>query len=114
MSATQLEDDTDPAVCSVAGALWLIGAVAAVDVDRLPEELRSRRVQVQLDIAWARAQRRRDAAALVALLEIERSAPQVTRRNVVARDTIRRLLARARGSNGVAVRGLAHRADVAL
>ena len=168
--------DADPAVCSVAGALWLIAAVAAarrtdaaaagerldraqrladhlgedanyrwtafgptnvaihrvsvavelgdapsalaaaeaVDLDRLPDGLRSRRVQVQLDIAWAQAQRRRDAEALVALLEVERAAPQVTRRNAVARDTIRQLLARARGSSGAAVRGLAHRAGVAV
>jgi hypothetical protein len=33
---------------------------------------------------------------------------------VVARDTIRQLLARARGTNGAAVRGLAHRAGVAV
>jgi transcriptional regulator with XRE-family HTH domain len=91
-----------------------LAAAAAVDLDRLPDGLRSRRVQLQLDIAWAQAQRRRDAEALVALLEIERAAPQVTRRNVVARDTIRQLLARARGTNGAAVRGLAHRAGVAV
>jgi transcriptional regulator with XRE-family HTH domain len=91
-----------------------LAAMAAVDLDRLPEGLRSRRVQVQLDIAWAQAQRRRDAEALVALLEVERAAPQVTRRNAVARDTIRQLLARARGTSGVAVRGLADRAGVAV
>jgi transcriptional regulator with XRE-family HTH domain len=91
-----------------------VAAAAAVDLDRLPEGLRSRRVQVQLDIAWAQAQRRRDAEALVALLEVERAAPQVTRRNAVARDTIRQLLARARGTSGAAVRGLAHRAGVAV
>ncbi|MHA6618554.1 helix-turn-helix domain-containing protein [Pseudonocardia sp. DLS-67] len=91
-----------------------IAAAEAVDLDRLPEGLRSRRVQVQLDIAWAQAQRRRDAEALVALLEVERAAPQVTRRNAVARDTIRQLLARARGTSAAAVRGLAHRAGVAV
>ncbi len=174
-TAAELDGD-DPAVCSVAGALWLIAAVAAarridaaaaeerlgraqrladrlgsdanhrwtafgptnvaihrvsvavelgdapaallaataVELDRLPAGLRSRRVQVQLDIAWAQAQRRRDAEALVALLEVERTAPQVTRRNAVARDTIRQLLARARGTSGAAVRGLAHRAGVAV
>jgi transcriptional regulator with XRE-family HTH domain len=174
--ASDLESDADPAVSSVAGALWLIAAVAAarriddagarerldraqqladrlgedanhwwtafgptnvaihrvsvavelgdapaalvaaadVDLDRLPDGLRSRRVQVQLDIAWAHAQRRRDAEALVSLLEVERAAPQVTRRNVVARDTIRQLLARARGTTGSAVRGLAERARVAV
>jgi hypothetical protein len=175
-TAAHLEGDADAAVCSVAGALWLIAAVAAarrtdsaaagerldraerladrigadgndrwtafgptnvaihrvsvsvelgdapaalaaaeaVDIDRLPEGLRSRRVQVQLDIAWAHAQRRRDAEALVALLEVERAAPQVTGRNAVARDTIRQLLARARGTSGAAVRGLADRAGVAV
>jgi transcriptional regulator with XRE-family HTH domain len=174
-TAAEIDGD-DPAVCSVAGALWLIAAIAAarridaavaaerldnaqrlaerlgedanhrwtafgptnvaihrvsvavelgdapaalaaaeaVDLDRLPEGLRSRRVQVQLDIAWAQAQRRRDAEALVALLEVERAAPQVTRRNAVARDTIRQLLARARGTSGAAVRGLADRAGVAV
>ncbi|WP_219417029.1 helix-turn-helix domain-containing protein [Pseudonocardia nigra] len=91
-----------------------LAAAEDVDLDRLSEGLRSRRVQVQLDIAWAHAQRRRDAEALVALLEVERNAPQVTRRNVVARDTIRQLLGRARGSSGAAVRGLAHRAGVAI
>jgi transcriptional regulator with XRE-family HTH domain len=91
-----------------------LAATEAVDLDRLPEGLRSRRVQVQLDIAWAQAQRRRDAEALVALLEVERTAPQVTRRNAVARDTIRQLLARARGTSGAAVRGLAHRARVVV
>jgi transcriptional regulator with XRE-family HTH domain len=174
-TAAELDGD-DPAVCSVAGALWLIAAIAAarridadaagerlaraqrladrlgedanhrwtafgptnvaihrvtvavelgdaptalaaaesVELGRLPEGLHSRRVQVQLDIAWAQAQRRRDAEALVALLEVERAAPQVTRRNAVARDTIRQLLARARGTSGAAVRGLAHRAGVAV
>jgi transcriptional regulator with XRE-family HTH domain len=91
-----------------------LAAAEAVDLDRLPEGLRSRRVQAQLDIAWAQAQRRRDAEALVALLEVERAAPQVTRRNAVARDTIRQLLARARGTSGAAVRGLADRAGVAV
>jgi len=91
-----------------------LAAAATVDLDRLPGGLRSRRVQVQLDIAWAQAQRRRDAEALVALLEVERAAPQVTRRNAVARDTIRQLLGRARGTTGFAVRSLAHRAGVAV
>jgi hypothetical protein len=91
-----------------------LAAAELVDLDRLPEGPRSRRVQVQLNIAWAQAQRRRDAEALVALLEVERAAPQVTRRNAVARDTIRQLLARARGTSGAAVRGLAHRAGVAV
>jgi hypothetical protein len=91
-----------------------LAAAGAVDLDRLSEGLRSRRVQVQLDVAWAQAQRRRDADALVALLEVERAAPQVTRRNAVARDTIRQLLARARGTTGAAVRGPADRSRVTV
>lgn len=175
-TAQGLDDSAEPAVCSVAGALWLIAGIAAarrgdrplsegrldradrlaerigvdgnhrwtafgptnvaihrvsvsvelgdapaalaaaelVDLERLPRELRSRRVQVQLDLAWAHARRRRDADALVALLEVERAAPQATRRNAVARDTIRQLLVRARGSTGAAVRGLADRAGVGV
>lgn len=91
-----------------------IAAASVVDLDHLPSELRSRRVQVQLDLAWAQTQRRRDADALVALLEVERAAPQVTRRNVVARDTIRQLLARTRGSTAPAVRSLADRAGITV
>jgi hypothetical protein len=89
-------------------------AAEGLDLENLPAGLRSRRAQVHLDLAWAHAQRRRDAEALIALLEVERTAPQAAHRNVVARDTIRQLLTRARGSTGAAVRGLAHRAGVVL
>lgn len=89
-----------------------LAAAALVDLDRLPEGLRSRRVQVHLDLAWAQAQRRRDAEALVALLVVEREAPQVTWANAVARDTISHLLGRTRGTTGASVRALADRAGV--
>jgi hypothetical protein len=108
--------DTQPAADVLAAGYTVVAKVLTKigAVDRLPMGLSSRRVQVQVDLAWAHAQRRRDADALVALLEVERAAPQAAHRNVVARDTIRRLLARARGSTGPAVRGLADRAGVVL
>jgi hypothetical protein len=87
-------------------------AAAAIDVDAMPPALRSRRTQVQLDLAWAQSRRRNDADAIVALLEVERAAPAVTRYNAVAVDTIRALLARARGAHRQAVVGLAERAGI--
>ena len=44
---------------------------ADVDPQRLPEGLLSRRAQVQLDLAWAQAQRKRDAEATLHLLHAE-------------------------------------------
>jgi hypothetical protein len=87
-------------------------AAAAIDVAAMPPALRSRRTQVQLDLAWAQSRRRNDADAIVALLEVERAAPAVTRYNAVAVDTIRALLARARGAHRQAVVGLAERAGI--
>jgi transcriptional regulator with XRE-family HTH domain len=87
-------------------------AAAAIDLDAMPPVLRSRRTQVQLDLAWAQSRRRNDADAIVALLEVERAAPAVTRYNAVAVDTIRALLARARGAHRQAVVGLAERAGI--
>lgn len=69
-------------------------AAAGVDVDRLPSGLLSRRAQVNVDLAWAQAQRRRDAEATLHLLEAERVAPQVIRHNVIAQEIVREMLAR--------------------
>lgn len=91
-----------------------LDAVREVELGRLPSGLVSRRVQVQLHMAWAYAQRRRDTDALVALLEVERHAPQVTRRNVVAREVIRQLLGRSAGPSASSVRALAHRSGVTV
>lgn len=91
------------------------GAVAAasrIDLAALPPALASRRVQVQVDVAWAQSRRRRDAEAIVAMLEVERLAPQVVRHNAVAADTVRFLLHRARRGHIEAVRGLAGRAGI--
>lgn len=66
----------------------------AVDTDRLPDGLNGRRAQVHLDLAWAQAQRRRDADAVLHLLEAERVAPQAVRYNVMVRELVREMLAR--------------------
>lgn len=72
-------------------------ADAEVDVDRLPAGLLSRRAQVNVDLAWAQAQRRRDAEATLHLLEAERIAPQVIRHNVIAQEIVREMLSRGTG-----------------
>ncbi len=76
---------------------------------RLAPALRSGRVQVGLDVAWAHTSRRHDADAVLALVDVERRAPGMTRHNVCARSTISTLLGRARGSTGGHVRSLAVR-----
>src|SRR3954464_195002 len=50
-----------------------------VDTDRLRAGLKSRRAQVHLDLAWAQAQRKRDADAVLHLMEAERVAPEMVR-----------------------------------
>jgi hypothetical protein len=76
-------------------------AATEVDPTRLAEGLRSRRAQVSLDLAWAQAQRKRDAEATLHLLEAERSAPEAIRYNAMVRDLLREMLARSRRPNSV-------------
>lgn len=76
-----------------------------------PEGLTSRRAQVQLDLAWAQAQRRRDGEATLHLLDVERVAPETIRYNVIARELIRDILARAAHGHS-ALTDLATRAGV--
>jgi len=83
-----------------------------IDTSNLPEVLRSRRAQVHLDAAWAYAQRKKDAAAVINLMEAERVAPQVVRYNFVARDILRTLLKRERRTATPGLRALATRAGV--
>ncbi len=87
-------------------------AAASVDPTRLPEGLNSRRAQVHLDVAWAQAQRKRDAEALLHLLEAERTAPQSVRYNVVVREMVREMLARNKRGSTSALHDLAVRAGV--
>ncbi len=76
-------------------------AAADVDPTQLADGLRSRRAQVCLDLAWAQAQRKRDAEATLHLLEAERAAPEAIRYNAMVRDLLREILARGRRPNSV-------------
>jgi transcriptional regulator with XRE-family HTH domain len=101
---------------SVAAELGDVGealrAATAVDQDRLPPGLLSRRAQVNLDLAWAQAQRRRDAEATLYLLEAERIAPQVIRHNMIAQEIVREMLARGTRRQTTALSMLAQRAGL--
>lgn len=87
-------------------------AAAGVDIDRLPAGLSSRRAQVNLDLAWAQAQRKRDAEATLNLLEAEKAAPEAVAHNVMAREIMREMLARAKRGHGSALQALATRSGV--
>jgi len=87
-------------------------AAASVHLDSLPAGLLSRRAQVNLDLAWAQAQRRKDAEATLHLLEAERVAPQVVRHNVIAQEIVREMLARGTRRQTSALNQLALRAGL--
>jgi hypothetical protein len=89
-----------------------VHAATVVDPDRLPVGLNSRRAQVHLDLAWAQAQRKRDAEAVLHLLEAERTAPEAVRYNVLVREVVREMLARGKRSKTSALHNLAVRAGV--
>jgi len=73
-----------------------VRASAHVDPGKLADGLRSRRAQVHLDLAWAQAQRKRDAEATLHLLEAERAAPEVIRYNALVPELVREMLSRSR------------------
>lgn len=83
-----------------------------LDTGDLPEGLTSRRAQVHLDLAWAQAQRKRDAEAILHLMEAERTAPEAVRFNSLVRELIREMLARAGRSQTSALTDLAVRSGV--
>lgn len=85
---------------------------AHLDVNHFPPGLTSRRAQVQLDLAWAQAQRRRDAEATLHLLEAERTAPETVRYNAIVHELIRDMLTRATRGQTTALHDLATRAAV--
>lgn len=87
-------------------------AATALNLDGLPDGLHSRRAQVHLDLAWAQAQRKRDAEAVLHLMEAERTAPEALRYNIIARETVREMLTRAKRGHTSALQGLATRAGV--
>lgn len=85
---------------------------SAVDPNRLPDGLSSRRAQIHLDLAWAQSQRKRDAEAVLHLLEAERTAPESVRYNVVVREMVREMLTRGKRANTSALHNLAVRAGI--
>ncbi len=74
--------------------------------------LSSRRAQVNLDLAWAQAQRKRDAEATLNLLDAENAAPEAVAHNVMAREVMREMLARSKRGHGSSLQALATRAGV--
>ncbi|MEO3937534.1 helix-turn-helix transcriptional regulator [Dermatophilaceae bacterium Soc4.6] len=87
-------------------------AAMEIDVTNFPAGLKSRKAQLHLDLAWAQAQRKRDAEATLHLLEAEQVAPQVVHYNVSVRELIREMLARSGRSQTSALDKLAVRASV--
>ena len=85
---------------------------AWVNTAELPEGLTSRRAQVHLDLAWAQVQRKRDAEAILHLLEAERMAPEAVRFNSIVRELIRDMLSRAGRAQTRALTDLAVRSGV--
>ena len=84
---------------------------AGLKTDNLPPGLRSRRAQVHIDSAWAYAQKRQPAEAVMNLLQAERVAPQALRYNEVVTDVLQELLRHERGT-APGLRALAARAGV--
>lgn len=73
-----------------------------IDPTNLPPGLMSRRAQLHLDLAWAYVQQRRDAEAILQILEVEQIAPQLVQYHPVIRQSVRDILGRSRtGSTGV-------------
>jgi len=89
-----------------------LDAAAAVDPTMLPDGLQSRRAQMNLDLAWAHAQRKRDAEAVLHLLEAERVAAEAVHYNVMVRELVREMLARQSRTTTSALHDLAVRAGV--
>jgi transcriptional regulator with XRE-family HTH domain len=89
-----------------------VRAAADVDATNFPEGLKGRRAQLHLDLAWAQAQRKRDAEAILHLLEAERVAPEAVRYNVIVRELIREMLTRAGRAQTSSLTDLAVRAGV--
>jgi transcriptional regulator with XRE-family HTH domain len=85
---------------------------AGVDPASLPAGLNSRKAQIHIHLAWAQAQRHRDAEAVLHLMEAEQIAPQAVRYNVIVRELIRSMLARQKRMKTSALHALAVRAGV--
>lgn len=93
-----------------------VGALATarqIDIAAMPASLCGRQAQIHLDSAWAHAQLREDALAVIHLLDAERVAPDLMLVSPEARGLIGDLLLRERRGAVPGLRGLALRAGVA-
>jgi transcriptional regulator with XRE-family HTH domain len=93
-----------------------VGALATaqqIDIAAMPASLCGRQAQIHLDSAWAHAQLREDALAVIHLLDAERVAPDLMLVSPEARGLIGDLLLRERRPAVPGLRGLALRAGVA-
>ena len=68
-----------------------------LDTSQLPPNLVVRRAQVQLDMATAYEHLRQDEAAVLRLMEADRTAPQFIRNSALAREIVRAILKRPGG-----------------
>lgn len=89
-----------------------LDAAADVHPDRLSDALASRRAQMHLDLAWAQSQRKRDAEAVLHLMEAEQVAPEAVYYNLLVREMVREMLTRGTRSQTSALDRLAVRAGV--
>lgn len=83
-----------------------------IDPTNLPPGLISRRAQLHLDLAWAYTQQRRDAEAILQLLEAEQIAAQLIRYHPIIRESIRELVARSKAGKTGILHDLAVRAGI--
>lgn len=83
-----------------------------IDPSNLPPNLTSRRAQLHLDLAWAYVQQRRDAEAILQILEVEQIAPQLVQYHPVIRQSVRDILTRSRTGNTGILHDLAVRAGI--
>ncbi|TDE09683.1 helix-turn-helix domain-containing protein [Jiangella asiatica] len=83
-----------------------------IDTETLPIGLRGRRAQVHVNLAWAHAQLRDDAAAVGQLQALERTAPEMLCFDGVTEDVIRDLLRRDRHIRTPALRQIAQLAGI--
>lgn len=83
-----------------------------LDLTAMPDGLRGRQGQYHLDNAWAYGKRKRDAEAVIHLLEAERIAPELLGTSRNARQVLEDLIGRERRHAVPGLRGLAGRVGV--
>lgn len=74
----------------------VLATATLIDPEALPRELKGRRSQIHIDLAWAQVQARNDAEATLHLLQAERIAPEALRYSPLAREMVRELVRRTR------------------